>query len=68
MRFGGPIFIEEVLKVDCLATPGLFRPRQIGTAYLDLDAQLGGRRDLSTYAQVFASIRSEERRDIQVLG
>ncbi len=68
MRIGGPIVIEEFLKVDRLANPGLLRPRQIGTAYLDLDEQLGRRRDISTYAQVSASICSEETRDMQGLG
>ena len=68
MRLGGPIVIEEFLEVDWLASPSLSRPRQISTAHLDLDAQLGRRGDISTYAQAFASIRSEETSNLQVRG
>ena len=68
VRLGSPIVIEEFLKVDRLASSGLLRQWQISTALLDLDAQLGCRRDISTYAQPSTSTRSEEERDIQVLG
>ena len=67
MLIGGPIVIEEFLKANRLASPGLL-PRHMSTAYLDLDAQLGCRRDISTNVHSSESTRDGEKRDIQVLG
>ena len=67
MLVGGPIVIEEFFKANRLASPGLL-PRHMGNAYLDLDAQLGCRRNISSYTQASKIARDGEKRDIQVLG
>ena len=68
MCFGGPIVIKEFLEIDRLASPGLLRPRQMRTVDLDLEAQLGCRRNISTYPLASESIRGEKTKDIQALG
>jgi len=67
MRFGGPIVFEKFWNVDLFATL-LLRPRQMSALHFDLDAQLGCRRNISTYAQALEKIRGEEKGDIQVLS
>jgi hypothetical protein len=58
--FGGPIVIEEILKIDVLVTLSLLRPQQVTALDLDLQAHLGCRSNISAYAQNLASLRSED--------
>jgi hypothetical protein len=67
MRFGGPIVTEEFLKVDLLASPGLLYPWQMSALQLDLDAQLGCRRNISTHTRSSPSVRIKETKGIQML-
>jgi hypothetical protein len=65
---GGPIIIEEILKIDLLVTLFLLCPQYVTALHLDLQAHLGCRSNVPTYAHNLASLRSEEIWDIQALA
>ena len=68
MGLGGPIIIEEFLEVDHLSSPSFLHPPEMSPVHLNLDVQLGSRRNISAYAQASVSVCGEERRDPQALG
>jgi len=51
VRFGGPINIEKSYKVDLFDNLLLPRPWQMMSLHLNLHADLGSRRNLSSYVQ-----------------
>ena len=52
VRFGGPIHIEKSHKVDLFDNLFLLRPWQMIAPHLNLHADLGSRRNLSSYAEI----------------
>lgn len=67
MGFGGPVIVEQLLEVNHFASVFLLHPRKVTTRGLYLHAQLGYRRNVSTYAQASDGVCNEEMKDIQPL-
>jgi len=68
MPGGAPIIIEKRLEVDEYARLSVLRPKQMTAPHLDLGANLGCRRNVSTHEHPSLSVCSEEQRAVRALG
>ena len=68
MLCGAPIIIEKRLEVDGFARLSVLRPKQMTAPHLDLGANLGYRRNVSTHEHSSVSVCSEKERVVRALG